>query len=276
MNYRHVFHAGNFADCMKHALVLALMRMLTEKPAPLFVLDTHAGTGQYDLASDAAARTKEAAGGIARLLDDTPPALADYVGTVRALGFDPPAGRLYPGSPMLVQALLRDGDQMACCELHPEDHARLRGRFRGDPRIAVHKRDAWEGLKALLPPKQKRGLVLIDPPFEDPSEFTRLRDGLGLAETRFRTAVLAAWYPIKHRAPVRAFLDGLTTRDTIACELLLRAPLDPARLNGCGLVVVNAPWRFQERAQAILDALYDRLGEPGAGGGAMITRVTDE
>ena len=276
MNYRHAFHAGNFADCMKHALVLALMRALTKKPTPLFVLDTHAGTGQYDLSADAAARTKEAAGGIARLLDRTPRALEDYVGTLRGLGFDPPAARLYPGSPMLIQSLLRDGDQMACCELHPEDHALLRGRFRGDPRVAVHKRDAWEALKALLPPKQARGLVLIDPPFEEPEEFTRLRDGLKLAETRFRNAVLAAWYPIKHRAPVRAFLDGLSTRDTIACELLLRAPLDPTRLNGCGLAVVNAPWRFQDEAQAILDALFDRLGEPGAGGGASVTRVTDE
>lgn len=269
MNYRHAFHAGNFADCVKHALLVLLLRMLTRKPAPLFVLDTHAGAGHYDLGSDAARRTNEAAGGIARLWNDTPPALEDYVGLVRELG-------LYPGSPALIRALLRPGDQLACCELYPEDADALRRLFRRDAQVAVHRRDAWEGVKALLPPKQKRGLVLFDPPYEDPEEFSRLASGLAMARSRFPGGVLAAWYPVKHRAPVRAFFSALTTRDTIAVEVLLREPLDPARLNGCGLAIVNPPYRFEEAARPILDALLDRLGGGEPGAAVTVTRLTDE
>ena len=227
MNYRHAFHAGNFADCMKHALLVALLRALLRKPAPLFVLDTHAGAGQYDLGSELASRTNEADGGIRRLLDDTPAALADYVTVVRDIG-------LYPGSPALIRGLLRPDDQLACCELHPEDHASLRRLFRHDRQVSVHRRDAWEALKALLPPAQKRGLVLIDPPYEDRLDFTRLAEGLALAHARFPAGVLAAWYPVKHRAPVRAFCNALSLRDVISAELLLREPVDPARLNGSG------------------------------------------
>lgn len=269
MNYRHAFHAGNFADCMKHALLVLMLRMLMRKPAPVFVLDTHAGAGHHDIGSEAARRTNEAAGGIARLWDDTPPALEDYVTLVRELG-------LYPGSPALIRALLRPGDHLACCELHPEDAGALRRLFRGDAQTAVHQRDGWEGLKALLPPKQKRGLVLIDPPYEHPEEFSRLAAGLALAHARFPGGVLAAWYPVKHRAPVRAFFTGLTLRDVIAVELLLREPLDPTRLNGCGLVIVNPPYRFEEEARPVLDALLERLGRGEPGAAVTITRLADE
>jgi 23S rRNA (adenine2030-N6)-methyltransferase len=269
MNYRHAFHAGNFADCMKHALLLALVRSLMRKPAPLFVLDTHAGAGQYNLASDSAARTNEAVAGIMRLLENTPAALTDYVTLVRALG-------LYPGSPALIRETLREGDQLACCELHPDEHAALRGRFRHDRQVSIHNRDGWTGLKALLPPKQKRGLILIDPPYEDPAEFAHVAEGLALANARFPAAVLAAWYPVKHRAPVRAFFGSLITRDTIAAELLLREPLDARRLNGCGLVIVNPPYQFEDDARLILTALLDRLGQREHGEGISIVRLTDE
>lgn len=269
MNYRHAFHAGNFGDCVKHALLVALLRALPRKPAPLFVLDTHAGAGHYDLAAEPARRTNEAADGIFRILDGEPPALRDYAATVRSLG-------LYPGSPALIRALLRNDDRLACCEAHPEDHAALRRLFRHDRQVAVHQRDAWEALKALLPPAQKRGLVLIDPPYEDPREFARLAEGLTLAQARFPTGVLAAWYPVKHRAPVRAFFDTLALRDVIAAELLLREPLDPTRLNGCGLLVVNPPYQFEPEAQSILDALLDRLGNREPGEAATVTRLADE
>lgn len=269
MNYRHAFHAGNFADCMKHALLVALLRSLLRKPAPLFVLDTHAGAGHYDLNTGPATRTNEAAHGIARLIADPPAALADYLTLVRDLG-------LYPGSPALIRAMLRPSDSLACCELHPDDHAALRALFRGDPQAAVHRRDAWEALKALLPPKQKRGLVLIDPPYEDPREFETLAQGLVTAHGRFPSAVLAAWYPVKHRAPVRALHAAVTLPDTIAAELLLREPLDPARLNGCGLLIVNPPYRFQDEAMPVLEALLSGLGGREAGEAVTIERLTDE
>ena len=144
MNYRHAFHAGNFGDCMKHALLVWLLRALQRKPAGLFVLDSHAGAGRYDLAGGSAERTAEWRDGIARLLDDPPEALADYVTLARDCG-------LYPGSPVLIEALLRPQDRLACCELHPEDHAALRAAMRGGG-VAVHRRAAWEALGALLPP----------------------------------------------------------------------------------------------------------------------------
>jgi 23S rRNA (adenine2030-N6)-methyltransferase len=272
MNYLHAYHAGNMADCMKHALLLWLVKALMRKPAPLFVLDTHAGAGAYDLSDEPARRTAEADRGIHRLLDDPPPPLTDYVALVRWLG-------LYPGSPALIRALLRPDDQLACCELHPMEAIALRRRFGRDTQVAVHQRDGWEALGALLPPREKRGLVLIDPPFEDRQEFTHLVNGLRAGHARFRTGVFAAWYPVKHRAPVRAFLDAMEDsgiRDIVAAELWLREPLDPARLNGCGLLVINPPYRFEAEAPAILTALLDRLGNREEGEGWELMRVADE
>jgi 23S rRNA (adenine2030-N6)-methyltransferase len=269
MNYRHAFHAGNFGDCTKHALLLALLRALQHKPSPLFVLDTHAGAGHYDLAAAPAQRTNEAANGIFRLLDRVPSALQDYVATVQSLD-------LYPGSPELIRSLLRADDRLACCEAHPEECALLRRLFQDDRQVAVHQRDAWQALKGLLPPAQKRGLVLIDPPYEEPGDFARVAEGLALARSRFPTGVLAAWYPVKHRAPVRALFDALELRDVIAAELLLREALDPTRLNGCGLLIVNPPYQFEQEAESILAALLDRLGNREAGEAALVTRLADE
>jgi 23S rRNA (adenine2030-N6)-methyltransferase len=272
VNYRHAFHAGNFADCVKHAVLIWLLRALQRKPSPLFVLDTHAGVGCYDLDAGPAARTGEWRKGIARLLEQPPQALADYVGLVRALG-------LYPGSPAIARGLLRPQDRMACCELHAEDAAALRRHFAGDCQVAVHHRDAWEAVDALLPPKERRGLVLIDPPFEDPQEFAQLSQGLATGWRRFRTGVYAAWYPIKQRAPVRRFLADLQQsgmRDVVTAELCLREPVDPARLNGCGVVVVNPPYRFEPEVPAILAALLDRLGNGEPGEVAVVRRIVDE
>ena len=272
MNYRHAFHAGNFADCMKHATLIWLLRALMRKPAALFVLDTHAGAGRYDFDSGPAERTGEWQKGIAKLLDETPPPLADYVGLVLASG-------LYPGSPTIIRALLRPDDRLASCELHPDDYAALRRMFARDRQVAVHHRDAWEALGALLPPKHRRGLVLIDPPFEDPHEFTDLASGLAIGQPRFSTGVFAAWYPIKHRAPSRSFLTDLQDsgiRDIVAAELCLREPLDPTRLNGCGMLVINPPYGFEQEVQPVLAALLDRLGNGEPGESATIRRIVDE
>jgi 23S rRNA (adenine2030-N6)-methyltransferase len=272
VNYRHAYHAGNFGDCLKHALTVWLLRGLQRKPTPLFVLDTHAGAGRYRLDDGPAVRTGEWRNGIGRLLDGPPPVLADYVGLVRALG-------LYPGSPVITRMLMRDSDRMACCELHPEDAAGLRHLFRGDHRVGVHHRDGWEALRALLPPQEKRGLALIDPPFEDPREFAALVQGLTAGWRRFRTGVFAAWYPIKQRAPVRQFMTDVRDggiRDVVTAELLLREPVDPGRLNGCGMLLVNPPYGFEQEVPPILAALLDRLGNREPGEAAGITRIADE
>jgi len=274
MNYRHAFHAGNFADCFKHALLVWMLRALLRKPTPIHVLDTHAGVGRYDLETGPAQRTGEWWDGIGRLtaVAQPPEPLADYLRLVRTLG-------LYPGSPALVRALLRPGDHLTCCELHHDDAAALRHHFAADRLVSVHRRDAWEAVGALLPPKEKRGLVLIDPPYEDPDECGKVVAGLVTGHARFSTAVLAAWYPVKHRLIPRALHDGVRTaglRDLVAAELLLREPLDAARLNGCGLLVVNPPYPFETAIPPLLDALLAGLsqGEPGASAGIM--RIADE
>ena len=275
MNSRQAFHAGNFADVVKHALLVALLRGLRAKDKPFAVLDTHAGIGSYDLSAPEPQRTGEWRDGIGRVMGSDAPALAEYIALVRAAGYP----GTYPGSPALIRALLRPGDRLMLCELHPEDHATLKARFRRDDQVAVHKRDAYEALAALTPFPERRGLVLIDPPFEQEGEFDRLAQGLAALRHRFRAAIVAAWYPVKHRAPVRAFHTALrdaAVPDCLACELTLREPTDPTRLNGCGLLVANAPFGFEAEARTILDALLPRLGKGEDGAATTVTRVTEE
>jgi 23S rRNA (adenine2030-N6)-methyltransferase len=270
MNYRHHYHAGNFADCVKHALFIALLRAMLRKETPIFVLDTHAGIGHYDLTAEPARKTGEWESGIGLVMEANVPALADYVGLVDRLG-------LYPGSPAIARALLRPGDRLVLCELHDEDAALLRRAFRHDPQVHVHHRDGYEALAALLPPVERRGLVLLDPPFERSDEFTVLAGALDAAWRKFPRGVYTAWYPVKHRPPVRAFFAELTARgmrDVIAAEFLLRRPVDPLRLNGCGLIVVNPPYRFEEEAAAILAALAAVLAP--LEGSVSVSRLADE
>ena len=265
MNYRHGFHAGNFADCVKHALLVWLVRALQRKEKPAFFLDTHAGRGRYDLESAEARRTGEWREGIALLRADPDPALAEYLGAVERLG-------LYPGSPRLIRGLMRPADRLACCELHPEDAAALKREFAGDPTVAVHRRDGWEALGALLPPPERRGLTFIDPPFEAEDEFSRLAAGLHHARRRFPTGAIAAWYPIKTRARVRQFHAALQENGfggALAAEFWRRAPLDPARLNGSGLIIVNPPFGFTEAAPTLLGALHARLARESGSGYAL-------
>nr|WP_294915037.1 23S rRNA (adenine(2030)-N(6))-methyltransferase RlmJ [uncultured Neokomagataea sp.] len=256
MNYRHAYHAGNFADCMKHALLLSLLRALSKKKTGFCVLDTHAGLGHYDLQGIEAEKTGEWHDGIARLLGQDIPALAEYQSAVEALG-------LYPGSPAFTQHVLRPQDHLMACELHPEDVKPLRRRFRGLPNVSVHHRDGYEALRALLPPKDvRRGLVLIDPPFEKPDDFTRCADAISYVRNHFRAGIVAVWFPIKHRTPIHAFYNSLKDAkipDLITCEFLLRPPLDPSQLNGCGILVANAPYGFEAEARTILDALAQHL-----------------
>lgn len=271
MNYRHIYHAGNFADVMKHALLLRLLAAMRRKPKPFLVLDTHAGIGRYDVSSAQAAKTGEWRDGIGRLLDGTvPAALQEYVDTVNRVG-------LYPGSPVLAAECLRASDRLVACELHPEDAVILRRMMRAYPNAAVHERDGYEALGAFLPPPEKRALILIDPPFERGDEFQRLADRLVAAWRKFPAAVLVVWYPIKHRAPVRRFfeaLQGSAIRDVVTAELLRRPDTDPTRLNGAGLLLVNPPYGFEAEAEGILRACHALFGE--AGGQAGIERLIGE
>jgi 23S rRNA (adenine2030-N6)-methyltransferase len=272
MNYRHAYHAGNFADCFKHALLVALLDALARKPAPFFVLETHAGAGRYDLDSEQAQRTNEADQGIRRLLSARPQALERYLTLVDRLG-------LYPGSPALTAAVMRQADRLACCELLPQDHATLRRHFRADARVAVHLRSGWEALTALLPPAQKRGLVFIDPPFEDRAEFAALAQGLATARARFPQATAAAWYPIKHRAAVTEFhavMRAAAIPDITAIELHLRDVTGPERMNGCGLLVINPPYQWAQEAAALSDAVLGALGGNEPGAGTVTLRIADE
>jgi 23S rRNA (adenine2030-N6)-methyltransferase len=278
MNYRHLYHAGNFADCFKHALLVALLDAFARKPAPFFVLDTHAGAGWYDLDAAEARRTAEADNGIRRLSQRPSAVLDRYLELTKRIG-------LYPGSPAFVRAVMRDVDRLACCEMHPEEFRALKRRFRGDSSVEVHERSGWEALGALLPPKEKRGLVFIDPPFESRDEFAAVLDGLRQGHRHFGHGVFAAWYPIKQMAAVRGFHAGLKSlgiRDIIAVELRLHHTMIPDRLNGCGLAVINPPHRFEDEARLVADALLATLRDDVAadhgerGVGTAVLRLADE
>lgn len=271
MNYRHAFHAGNFADVLKHAVLARIVEYLKRKPGAFRVIDTHAGIGFYDLTGDEAQRTGEWRGGIGRLLDAALPEpaaglLAPYLDVVRAL--NPDGGvRHYPGSPLLTRRLLRESDRLTAIELHPEDSLALKARFAGDWQVRVIALDGWLALGAHVPPKEKRGLVLVDPPFEKEGDFDRLASGLATAHRRWPGGTYALWYPIKDRAAVERFRETLGASGIariVDITLELRPPSPEPRLDGCGMVVVNPPFVLEEEMAAILPALRDLLGERGA------------
>jgi 23S rRNA (adenine2030-N6)-methyltransferase len=274
MNYRHAFHAGNFADVLKHATLALILERLAAKPAPFLYLDTHAGRARYDLDGDEATRTGEARDGIGRLLAEAhpAPALKPYLDIVRALNAPGDPALRYPGSPWIARKMTRPQDRLLLCELHPEDAIELRRANAGDRRVEVRRADGWVALKSDLPPPERRGLVLIDPPFEAKDEYARLARGLRHAHRRFATGVLVAWYPIKTRAPVEAFQAEMVAaglRRLLVAELLVRAPAPPEtespRLAGCGLLIVNPPWTLTGSLAGLMPTLARLLGQgPGA------------
>ena len=266
MNYRHAFHAGNFADVFKHALLARILVHLAAKEAPFRHHDTHAGLGLYDLSADEARRGGEAAEGVRRFLAVSRGAALDelfkpYVAALRA--FNALDGRFYPGSPMIAAHLLRPQDRMSLAELHPEDARALKRRFDRDRRVTVQATDGYAALNAWLPPPERRGLVLVDPPFEEPGEFERMAEALALAHRKWATGIVALWYPIKGwREPDRFHraLKALAIPKTLRMELMVDAEGDEAKLNGCGMAVVNPPWRLKDEAAAMLPHLAGCLG----------------
>lgn len=268
MNYRHIYHAGNFADVLKHAVFARLITYMQGKDKAFRVLDTHAGTGLYDLSSEEAQKTGEWREGIGRLLDGDMPAdaaalLAPYLEAVRTLN---PQGGLtyYPGSPKLARLLFRPQDRLSAMELHPDDHETLRRLFDGDFQSRVTQLDGWLALGAHLPPKEKRGIVLVDPPFEIEGEFERLAEGLEKAWRRFSGGVYCLWYPLKKGAPVSAFHKALkqTGIPKILCtELSVRSDRHTTGLAGSGLIVVNPPYTLKADLDTLLPFLKGRLAQ---------------
>ena len=269
MNYRHAYHAGNFADVLKHVVLVALLDALQAKPKPLCYVDTHAGAGVYDLAGEQARKTAEAASGIDRLdpLRGRDALIDRYLVLVDAEG-----PRRYPGSPRLAARMLRPGDVAQLCELHPDEARALRALFRDDPRVHVHQRDGYAALKALLPPDPRRGLVLIDPPYEEQGdEFKRIQSALDTALDRWPNGVYAVWYPIKlgrDVQPFRRWLAGCAARSALDIELLVQPDTVPQRLNGAGMAVLNPPWQLDAKLHGALALLARALGAGPAPGKA--------
>ncbi len=267
MNYRHAFHAGNFADVLKHAVLVGLIEALKAKQTPFCYVDTHAGRGRYELAGSEAKRTGESAGGVQRLLASTraPALLHVYVNLVRALNAGQPDLASYPGSPLIASLLMRDQDGGVLCELQPDEAEALKAVFRGDPRIAVHARDGYAAMKALLPPPQRRGLVLIDPPFEaQEQEFRFIEKALADAQRLWPTGIYAVWYPIKLRQHVQPFHRWLTRSGfprVLVAELLLHPDNSALRLNGCGMAIINPPWKFERQLEELLPTLQTLLAQ---------------
>ncbi|WP_376986350.1 23S rRNA (adenine(2030)-N(6))-methyltransferase RlmJ [Bosea sp. R86505] len=268
MNYRHGFHAGNFADVLKHVVLMRVLTHLNAKETPYRVVDTHAGAGRYDLGSDEALRTHEWKDGVARI-DRSPLAPAveallkpwrDAVSGARAL-YGPEA---YPGSPWLCRHAMRPDDRLIAAELHPPTHKKLVQAISRDERCKALAIDGWNALRGNVPPKERRGLVLIDPPFEEKDEFATLEAELTAAHRKWPTGIYALWYPVKDKLAVANLLAGI---NQAGIGRLLRLEIDVDRpdaaggLSATGMLIVNPPWRLAEEARILLPALTERLAQ---------------
>ena len=269
MNYRHAFHAGNHADVLKHAVLLFCLDALKRKEAPFAVLDTHAGRGTYDLLSEEALRSPEWSEGVARLMQwPNPPALiARYLHAVGAFNLGGEL-RTYPGSPALIARALRPDDVLMACEMHPEDYAALRRTLPRAANMQVHRRDGWEALGALLPPPQRRGLVLIDPPYEEPDEMVKAVRALSLAFSRFAHGAYLWWRPLKSESALAAVdaeacVQG--AKATLRADLWADTPRADGKLRGSSLLVINPPYGLEEELRQALPDLAQRLSAGKAG-----------
>lgn len=268
MNYRHAYHAGNFADVTKHIILTALFSCLSRKETPFCYIDTHAGIGSYDLTSEFTTKTKEYENGIEKIIhhENPPPIIQHYLECVhninnRLSGENYASLQYYPGSPMIARQLARPHDRIIACELHPEDYQQLKNTFNGDKQVAVHHLDGFLSLKAFLPPQERRGMVLIDPPYENPDEFTRILHSLSVALKRWNTGIYAIWYPIKEKKQVETFYRAIKTninQPVFAIELTIYPDL-PNHLNGSGMVIINPPFQFDEVIAQNLPWLWNAL-----------------
>jgi 23S rRNA (adenine2030-N6)-methyltransferase len=277
MNYRHAFHAGGFADVIKHIVLVRILSYLQDKPAPFRVIDTHAGAGTYDLTGDEARRGGEWLTGIARLMqarfsEKTLPLVAPYLDIIRA--FNPKADlKAYPGSPLIARALLRPQDRLTACEVEPKARKRLIDALRRDTQARVVDLDGWMALPAFVPPKERRGLILIDPPFEQKDEFERMADGFAQAFAKWPTGIYLLWYPVKSRRATDSLARhvaeivaaGASPGKCLRLEFSVAPQTAEAGLISAGLLIVNPPWKLAGELRTILPELEKPLGQGGAG-----------
>jgi 23S rRNA (adenine2030-N6)-methyltransferase len=277
MNYRHAFHAGNFADVLKHVVLMMLVEHLKKKSSPFLFMDTHAGRGTYDLSEAQAQRSGEYRNGIGRLLEareaSLPAEIASYVRLVReAAGKDHSAITAYPGSPVIVSRLKRPTDRMVLIEKLPKEADALRAALGRQRLVSVIEGDGYAALKAHLPPRENRGLVLIDPPYESDLEFDHVLAGLELAHERWPTGMFCIWYPLTDRAGPTRFHRGLERsgiRKVLDVSLRI-LPLDArVGMSGAGLTIVNPPWQLDDNLQELIPQLHRLLSPEGLGGSSV-------
>ena len=285
MNYRHHFHAGNFADVMKHVLLLQILARLNGKDKPYRYVDTHGGAGKYDLSTSEAQKSGEFLNGIHRLvkLDDSikrnaPEGVKQYLKIVEDMRAGSGKGA-YPGSPWFALEGMRETDKATIFEMQRDVFQQLYYNIR-DKRAGLHERDAYEGLLGVIPPKEKRGLVMIDPPYElERKDFPQLVELLVAAYKKWPTGVFAVWYPIKDRAMIDRFEKKMMKtgiRRQLVCEVCVWPDDTPVGLNGCGLLVINPPWKFSEDADEALQWLFPHLRRSENGGHAAVRWLVGE
>lgn len=277
MNYRHAYHAGNFADVFKHALLTRILIYLMRKEMPLRYLETHGGIGLYDLSSEEAQKTGEWRDGIGRLQDaklnpQVAELLTPYLAPTQQF-----EGR-YPGSPLIAKSMLRAQDRLTICELHPHDERRLVKNMGRDQRLKVLAMDGYQGLKAGVPPIERRGLVLIDPPFEERDEFNTLAKAVEAAHAKWATGCFAIWYPLKATPEVEAFRARMSKGDirrVLCLELQVDHLQSEGALKGCGLIVINPPFALEAEARQLLPVLSSTLAQ-GKGAAWRVTWLVGE
>ena len=276
MNYRHAFHAGGFADVIKHIVLVRILIYLQEKQAAFRVIDTHAGAGLYDLAAAPATRTGEWLTGIARIMqarfsETTLPLVKPYLDIVRAFNSRAEL-KTYPGSPLIARGLLRPQDRLVACEVEPNARKALIEALRRDTQARVVDLDGWIALPAFVPPKERRGLVLIDPPFESKDEFDRLRDCFAAAFAKWPTGIYLLWYPAKSRRTTDALVQAVAATAQAArppgkclrVEFSVAPQEASGQLASTGLLIINPPWTLHDELKTILPELERPLGQGGA------------
>lgn len=263
LSYRHSFHAGNHADVLKHIVQSLILNALQQKETPFVYHDTHSGVGRYDLTHEWSEKTGEYKQGIGRLWQqaDTPAEIDSYLGAVKALNQGEEL-RYYPGSPRIARAHLRAQDRMVLSELHPSDYPLLEQEFARDRQVAIYKQDGFARLKASLPPKERRGLVLIDPPYELAKEYRDVVQAIAQSHKRWSTGIYAIWYPVVNRCDIEDMLEGLANlgiRKILQIELGVAPDTNQHGMTASGMIVINPPWKLESEMQTILPFLKQAI-----------------